>query len=164
MPLLKWRRPPPFVTNPLRRSKLFPTPDDADTAFYEAFERGDLAAMMTVWAESDSVVCIHPRGPRLVGFEAVRDSWVQIFAGGTTQLRVRATDVQRWDGQNVAVRALIEVLSAPGQAATQSVCSTNVYELTDAGWRMVVHHATPMHAPEARVEEPDPAEPPHTLH
>ena len=43
---------------PSRRSKLFPTPQDAETAFYEAFERGDIAAMMAVWAEADDVVCL----------------------------------------------------------------------------------------------------------
>jgi uncharacterized protein (TIGR02246 family) len=147
---------------PPRRSKIFPTPEDAETAFYEAFERADIAAMMAVWAESDDIVCVHPQGSRLAGFEAVRDSWVQIFAGGS-QLRVRTTDVQKFDGQIVSVHALVEVLSPPGatQGQTQSVCATNVYELTDAGWRMVVHHATPM-AEAAPPEEP-PA-PAHTLH
>ena len=148
----------------MRRSKLYPTPDDAENAFYDAFERGDLQAMMAVWAESESVVCVHPRGPRLVGFEAVRDSWMQIFSGGTTQLRIRATEVKRFDSQGVAVHALIETLSAPGQQATQSVSATNVYELTDGGWRMVVHHATPIVEPAAAVAEQEPSRPPHTLH
>ena len=146
---------------PPRRSKLFPTPDDAETAFYEAFERADLPAMMAVWAESDSVVCVHPRGPRLVGFEAVRNSWLQIFGGGS-QVRLRATEIRKYESQNVAVHTLVEILSAPGERATQSVCATNVFELTDAGWRMVVHHATPMDAP---AEKAEPAPPPtHTLH
>ncbi len=149
---------------PPRRSKLFPSPDDAETAFYEAFERADLAAMMAVWAESDDVVCIHPRGPRLVGFDAVRESWMQIFAGAP-QMRIRTTAVKRFAHQGVAVHAVIEALSAPGQEGgpTQSVCATNVYELTAGGWRMVVHHAThvPDPAPAATDEPPKPT---HTLH
>ena len=52
---------------PPRTRKLFPTPDDAEAAFYDAFERGDLAAMMVVWAEGEDVVCVHPSGPRLTG-------------------------------------------------------------------------------------------------
>ena len=151
------------MPSPSRRSRLFPTPDDAENAFYEAFERADLALMMAVWAERDDVVCIHPTGPRLLGFEAVRESWVQIFSGGS-QLRVRATEVKRYDGQNVAVHSVVEVLTAPGaQGTPQSVLATNVYELGDGGWRMVVHHATPMpEAPAAASDEP-PA-PAHTLH
>lgn len=148
----------------MRRSKLYPTPDDAESAFYDAFERGDLPAMMAVWAESESVVCVHPRGPRLVGFDAVRESWMQIFAGGSTPLRIRATEVKRFDSQGVAVHALIETLSAPGQQPTQSVSATNVYELTDDGWRMVVHHATPIAEPTKAAAEEDRAPPAHTLH
>ena len=150
------------ATMPARRSKLFPTPDDAENAFYEAFERADLPAMMAVWAETDAVVCVHPRGPRLVGFEAVRDSWIQIFSSGS-RVRLRATEVRRLDGNNVAVHTLVELLSAPGERNTQSVCATNVYELTDGGWRMVVHHATPMEQPAAEKVEPA-APPTHTLH
>lgn len=148
---------------PSRRSKLYPTPEDAETAFYEAFERGDVAAMMTVWAEADDVVCIHPQGPRLAGFDAVRESWVQIFSGGTSRLRVHTIEARKFFGQTVAVHAVVEVLSVPGQQGpTQSVCATNVYELGDHGWRMVVHHASPVARPAAATGD-DPA-PTHTLH
>jgi uncharacterized protein (TIGR02246 family) len=145
---------------PARRPRLYPTPDDAENAFYEAFERRDIAAMMTVWAEKDDVVCVHPRGPRLAGFEAVRESWAAIFAGAGATMRVRATDVRRFDGNSVAVHTLVEVLAVPGQTGSpQTVSATNVYELTEGGWRMVIHHATPMperEAPAAREEEPTP--------
>jgi uncharacterized protein (TIGR02246 family) len=151
------------MTRTTRRSKLFPTPEEAENAFYEAFERADLAAMMAVWLERDDVVCIHPQGPRLVGFEAVRESWAQIFAGGS-QLRLRTTDVHIYDGQTVAVRSVVEQLAPPGRAeATHTILATNVYELTDGGWRMTVHHASPPAEPEKpQVEESAP--PSHTLH
>ena len=162
MPLVSSSRSRSTDPMPPRRNKIFPTPDDAETAFYEAFERRDLAAMMAVWAESDEVTCVHPQGPRLLGFEAVRDSWMQIFAGASP-LRVRTMDAQRFSGQSVAVHSLIEVLSTAGnpQGPSQSVCATNVYELTDAGWRMVIHHATPV--PDAAPVE-EPAQSSHTLH
>jgi uncharacterized protein (TIGR02246 family) len=143
------------------RTRLFPTAEDAQAAFYDAFERGDIAAMMAVWAESDSVVCVHPAGPRLVGFAAVRESWTQIFSGAP-QLSVRTMDVQRFDGQGVVVHSVIEEVSARAQQGpTGQVFATNVYELTDGGWRMVIHHATP--TPEAPVRE-EPPGPMHTLH
>jgi ketosteroid isomerase-like protein len=59
----------------------FATPEDAEVAFYAAFERGDVEAMMTVWAEDDqAIVCVHPLGPVLAGREAVKQSWQTIFA------------------------------------------------------------------------------------
>ncbi len=139
---------------PKPRNKLFPTPDDAENAFYDAFERANIALMMAVWAESDDIVCIHPQGGRLSGFEAVRESWVQIFAGGS-QLRVRTAEPRKFDGQSVAVRQVIELVSPPGEGA-------NVYELGEGGWRMVVHHASP--APEAPARPEETAPPSHTLH
>ncbi len=70
--------------------KLFATPDEAESAFYDAFERANVSAMMAVWAESDDVVCVHPQGPRLVGFEAVRESWMQIFASSAASTASRS--------------------------------------------------------------------------
>ncbi|MBK6982112.1 MAG: nuclear transport factor 2 family protein [Betaproteobacteria bacterium] len=147
---------------PPRTRKLFPTPDDAESAFYEAFERADLAAMMVVWADGDEVVCVHPAGPRLTGFEAVRDSWMQIFTSGM-KLSVRVTQSRRLDGPSVAVRSVVESITAPGtEAAPQLVNATNVYVLTDAGWRIAMHHASPPEQVEAPVE--DEAAQQHTLH
>ncbi len=148
---------------PQRPRKLFPTPDDAESAFYDAFERADLAAMMVVWAEGDDVVCVHPSGPRLVGFEAIRDGWMQIFTSGM-RLSVRTGDTRRIDGPSVAVRTLIETITVPGpEGTTQLVNVTNVYVLTDNGWRLAVHHATPAEATPTPGAEPE-EEAPHTLH
>ncbi|HUP98402.1 MAG TPA: nuclear transport factor 2 family protein [Usitatibacter sp.] len=147
---------------PSRRTRLFPTPDEAEIAFYEAFERADLAAMMAVWGESDDVVCIHPTGPRLQGFEAVRQSWAQIFTNGS-RLRIRTADVRKFDGDTVAVRSVVELLTAPGgQGTPQSVLATNVYALGDGGWRLMVHHASPVPEAAAPAEETPAAS--HTLH
>jgi ketosteroid isomerase-like protein len=147
---------------PKPRNKLFPTPEDAENAFYDAFERANIALMMAVWAESDDIVCIHPQGGRLSGFEAVRESWVQIFAGGS-QLRVRKAEPRRFDGQSVAVRQVIELVAPPGEGAPVTmILATNVYELGEGGWRMVVHHASP--APEAPARSEETAPPSHTLH
>ena len=63
-------------------TKIFPTAQDAENAFYEALERCDLEAMMAVWAEDEDIICVHPGGPRLSGQDQVRESWAQIFAGG----------------------------------------------------------------------------------
>ncbi|HET9576351.1 MAG TPA: nuclear transport factor 2 family protein [Usitatibacter sp.] len=146
-----------------RRSKLFPTPDDAASAFYDAFERADLPAMMAVWAESDDVVCVHPRGVRLVGFEAVRQSWAQIFAGGS-RLRVATTDPCSFEGPSIAVQSVVELVSAPGSEADPTpVSATNVFELTEHGWRLVIHHASPLPKADPAPEEEPPGKT-HVLH
>ena len=39
--------------------------------------------MMATWADDEDIVCIHPGGARHVGYEAVRQSFEQLFAGDT---------------------------------------------------------------------------------
>lgn len=142
-------------------ASLYPTPEDAENAFYEAFERCDLASMMAVWAEGDDVVCVHPQGPRLLGLDAVRESWTRIFAGAAP-VKVKRQETRRFDGPSLAVHSLIEVIGpATGRGATGSVHATNVYELQEDGWRMVLHHASPVLESLPAEEPPDLS---HTLH
>jgi uncharacterized protein (TIGR02246 family) len=142
-------------------SRIFPTAQDAENAFYEALERGDLEAMMAVWAEDEEVICVHPTGPRLSGQDQVRESWAKIFAGGAGP-RVTITQQVAVTGMMIAVHSVHENFSVAGDARAQvPVVATNVYLRTAAGWRMIVHHASPAPAQPA----PAPRDtPPKLLH
>lgn len=125
------------------RPTAFPTPQDAENAFYEALERADLDAMMAVWAEDEEIVCVHPTGPRLAGHEQVRESWRRIFSGGSGT-RLNVSQQVATQAMMVAVHSVHE--SAPATGATRApatVVATNVYMRTAAGWRMILHHASP---------------------
>ena len=128
------------------RQTAFPTPQDAENAFYEALERADLDAMMAVWSEDEEIVCVHPGGPRLAGHEQVRDSWRQIFGGGGG-VRLQITQLVAVQAVMVAVHSVQEnaPVAAGREAQAANVVATNVYLRTTAGWRMIVHHAS--HAP-----------------
>ena len=65
----------------IRTPPIYTTPTDAASAFYHAFEAKDIDAMMATWAEDEDIVCVHPGGARLVGYDAVRQGWEQLFAG-----------------------------------------------------------------------------------
>ena len=139
---------------------IFPTPQDAEAAFYEAFEKSDLDAMMSVWADDDDIVCVHPGGSRLAGTEQVREAWRQIFAGGQT-LRFRLRQQQAVNGMTLVVHSVYEQISVAGEArARLPVIATNIYMRTESGWRIVLHHASP--APAAPEAERKRA--PKTLH
>jgi ketosteroid isomerase-like protein len=136
--------------------KIFPTAQDAENAFYEALERADLDAMMAVWAEDEEIVCVHPGGPRLVGQEQVRESWAQIFSGGP-QARVHASHQATHGGMMIAVHSVVEtftLLAERGDARPLPAVATNVYLRTGAGWRMLMHHASPFAAPAKSPEPP----------
>ena len=134
----------PSSTMPATRSNPnFATPDDAEQAFYEALEQRDLDALMSVWSEDDEIVCVHPGGPRTVGHGPVRAAWAEVLANGP--VRIRIAQVHANHGMMVAVHNLIEqiiVTSPQGQQVVQVVAS-NVYFKGPAGWRLVLHHASP---------------------
>ncbi|MCE1244479.1 nuclear transport factor 2 family protein [Oryzomicrobium sp.] len=118
----------------------FPTPEDAEAAFYDAIERGDLEALMAVWCEDEEIVCIHPGGPRLVGLAAVRSAWQAIFDG--PRFRLRIAQRARWQSGLMAVHNVVEVPTlADDPNAQEPVFATNVFVRGADGWRLVAHHA-----------------------
>jgi ketosteroid isomerase-like protein len=122
--------------------KRFASPQDAERAFYEAFERADLGAMMATWAEDEDIVCVHPGGPRRCGIVEVRESWRQIFAQGQ-QLKFKLAGEKRYPGRLLSVHSVYEQVSVAGDARpAATVLATNIYVLTDRGWRMLMHHAS----------------------
>jgi uncharacterized protein (TIGR02246 family) len=126
------------------KKSLFPTANDAGTAFYEAMERADLEAMMEVWAEDEEIVCIHPGGPRLAGTDAIREAWRQVFKSGT-RVRVRLSNQSHINAMMVAIHSVHENILVAGESKTRgAIAATNIYQRTAAGWRMVLHHASPV--------------------
>ena len=53
------RASPAARPHPRRRMK-FNTPEEAEVAFYKAIEQADVIAMMSVWADDEEVICVHP--------------------------------------------------------------------------------------------------------
>jgi len=143
-------------------ARIFPTAQDAENAFYEALERCDLDGMMAVGRRTRKSVCVHPAGARLSGQDQVRESWAKIFAAGP-RARVRIEQQVAISGMMLAVHSVFETFSIEGRNEPQPlpIVATNVYLRTAAGWRMIVHHASPAPA------QPQPAPrdaPPKTLH
>lgn len=144
----------------------FATPQDCEAAFYEALERLDLEAMMEVWSDDDEIICVHPGGPRLTGYDEVRASWTAIMQGGQ-RLSVEISSQVLVRGVMMAIHSVFEnIAPADRRERRESVVATNVYAQTANGWRMIVHHASPAPAPVAheRPRESRPVELPKTLH
>ena len=123
---------------------LFASHESVEHAFYEALERGDTDAMMKCWADEDDIVCIHPNGPRLVGHAAIRRAWIQVFSNGPVRVRPVAVHVQQ--GVMMSIHNVVEQVqvNTPRGTETVNIFATNVYAKTPRGWRMVLHHASPV--------------------
>lgn len=122
----------------------YPTPESAEAAFYSAFEARDADAMMAVWANDDSVVCIHPLTAPLNGRAAMAAGWLSIFeAAGKFRVQVEVAHEMREAGQ--VIRVVREYLTVGDETAPRPpILATNVYRKESDGWRMVLHHASPL--------------------
>ncbi len=122
----------------------FLTPSDAEHAFYEAFEAGDVDAMMSVWAKDDDIVCVHPQGPRLIGRAAIEASWREILQS-SIGVRFQLTEVRELADQALTVHILYENLWVPGENTPRApIFATNAYRYSKRGWHLILHHASPV--------------------
>jgi ketosteroid isomerase-like protein len=113
----------------------------ANAAFYDAHERRDLAAMRAVWEHGDRAVCIHPGWPILRGWPEIEESWRRIFDGPGRNQFILTNEVAHVAG-DVAWVTLDENLV--DRAATGTIAATNVFALRADGWRLVLHHGSPV--------------------
>lgn len=119
------------------------TPEAAQQAFYAAFEAGDLAAMMQVWADLPEICCIHPMGKALRGLAAVQEGWAGIFASGM-RLHFVLEPLQWQRTDELAISVLIEHIHVAGEIRPRPpILATNVFRQMADGWRMLLHHASP---------------------
>ncbi|HLT26983.1 MAG TPA: nuclear transport factor 2 family protein [Zeimonas sp.] len=127
------------------RRAILCTADAVEEAFYDAMQRGDLEAMMALWADDEDVLCIHPGSDRFIGLSAVRASWERIFRHG--HVEIRRTDVQAHTGAVLAIHNVIEqtlALDPHGVGSGLQIVeciATNVYVKQADGWRIMLHHA-----------------------
>jgi ketosteroid isomerase-like protein len=122
----------------------------ANQRFYEAFGNLDIRQMSALWRQDEEVQCIHPGWPRVLGWQAVRDSWVRIF-NNTRSMTFRITDtkvtVQGPAAWVVCVERITMVIDEEPQETR--VLATNLFMREDVQpmeprWLMVHHHGSPV--------------------
>lgn len=127
----------------------------ANQALYDAFEAGDADLMAALWLagpDAPSVTCVHPGWSPLRGRDTVLRSWTVIMAN-TSFIQFVLTDVAvRVAGEVAVVTCAENMLTGlddvtggelAGLAGGRAV-ATNVFRRTEDGWRLWVHHASPV--------------------
>jgi ketosteroid isomerase-like protein len=110
----------------------------ANQAFYDAVENSDLDALETVVLDgplAESVAVVHPGWPVLRGRREVMRSFALIMAN-TDYIQFFLTDVE------------VGVDGSAGSLVGGLVVATNVFRRTSDGWRLWVHHGSPVLAEE----------------
>ena len=113
----------------------------ANQAFYDAHEQRDIEAMRSVWEHSDRAVCVHPGWPILRTWPVVEESWRRILSGPGRNQFILTNQAVAIDGDLAWVTLDENLVDAGG---TGTVAATNLYARTADGWRLIVHHGSPV--------------------
>ncbi|MEW6119776.1 MAG: nuclear transport factor 2 family protein [Pseudomonadota bacterium] len=135
----------------------FATPEAAEAAFYSAFESRSLDDMMRVWAHADHIACVHPLAAPLNGRGAVAAGWRSMFeAAGKFSVQVELAHEIREPEQ--VLHIVREYLTIGSETEPRPpILATNLFRKEADGWRMVLHHASPLQVggePPARTAPP----------
>ena len=105
--------------------------------------------MEACWSSRDDVACLHPGGPWQRGWEEVREGWEAIMANtGYIEFEIAGAAVALVDP--VAWVTCIERITSAGAGGTSAVAeiaATNLFVLDASGWRIALHHASPVVRP-----------------
>jgi ketosteroid isomerase-like protein len=119
----------------------------ANQAFYEAFARGDFAAVDALWARRAPVACIHPGWGALKGRPEVMASWRSILEGGSRPPVRCSHPVASVLGDSAFV---VCGESIPGA----ELVATNIFVREDGAWKLVHHQAGPVHRTRSEPTRP----------
>lgn len=109
----------------------------ANRAFYRAFNDRDAAAMDQIWAQTGSVICLHPGQPALHDRAEIMARWRAIMKHPEAP-RVRCTEEWVVGRPGLALVICREVLP-DGQ-----LMASNLYVRASDGWHMASHHSGPV--------------------
>lgn len=111
----------------------------ANAAFYTAFAKRDLTAMQTLWASSDEIACIHPGWGCLTGREQVMESWQAILNNPDSPVITSTEESVHMFGDAAFVTCGEAI-----EGDRPQLIATNYFVKTDAGWKLLHHHASPL--------------------
>jgi len=121
----------------------------ANAAFYAAIETADLDAMLRLWLDEPGSLCVHPGMPPVHGSGAIGRSWALVMAH-TPYIQFFLTDVAVDLRGGVALVTCTENVltgdagTGPDAFGGGKAVATNVFVRTTDGWRLWIHHASPV--------------------
>jgi ketosteroid isomerase-like protein len=105
--------------------------------------------MQELWLEDPETLCVHPGALPVRGTGPINRSWALIMAN-TPYIQFFLTDVEVSVHDDVAsVTCTENVLTADDRTSPDSfggakAVATNVFIRTPGGWRLWIHHASPV--------------------
>jgi len=129
-------------------AETFNTPQQAEDAYYDALEEGNLDKLLSIWADSDDICCLLPMYPMMQGRKGIEDVFSHLFGQGHG-VELSITHLGWIETDEIAIHQVEE--SIPNQPAdahpAPPVYGTNIFRKEPSGWRLIVHQNAPTPPP-----------------
>jgi hypothetical protein len=110
--------------------------------FYHAFEDLSIDMMDNLWKHDESIICVHPGWELLVGWLAIRESWVTIFQNTQViKINITNTRVKIFDNGDIGVVVCQENIESSVNRLQDKIgiIATNIFERYENRW-LLIHH------------------------
>lgn len=113
-------------------------------AFFDAYRERDIEGMEAVWLGSPHARCVHPSWELVVGWTDIRESWAELFRSlqhadlQVEDLHIEVAGRVAWSNQLVYATLHTE----DGEVISAASIATNLFEISEGEWRLVLHHAS----------------------
>lgn len=121
------------------------TPEDVNNSFYKAFQGRSIQSMDKIWSHNENTVCIHSGRELVIGWTAIRASWIKIFED-TESLEIKIDILRSTQCRKVAVEICLEHVMATmhGKQNVFDSLATNVFEKSEERWLLTLRHQSAM--------------------
>jgi ketosteroid isomerase-like protein len=129
-------------------TQTYNTPQDAEDAYYDALEEGDLNQLLAVWEESDDICCLLPMYPMIQGRQGVTDVFTRLFSEGHG-VALGIAHLSWIHTDEIAIHQVEETIQDPPADShpPPPFYGTNIFRKDDTGWRLLVHQNAPTPPP-----------------
>jgi len=129
-------------------TQTYSTPQEAEDAYYDALEEGDLEQILSVWSDSDEICCLLPMSPLVQGRDAVKEIFSMVFSRGAG-VSLNIHHLHWIETGNIAIHQVEEVVQgAPINSSPPApFYATNIFRREVDGWRLLLHQNAPTPQP-----------------
>jgi ketosteroid isomerase-like protein len=129
-------------------TQTYNTPQEAEDAFYDALDEGNLNQLLSVWAESDDIFCLLPMHPVVQSRQGVTDVFTHLFSQGHG-VSLAITHLGWIEAHDIAIHQVEETIlaQATDRPPPPPFYGTNIYRKDKTGWHLIVHLNAPTPPP-----------------
>ena len=129
-------------------TQTYDSPQEAEDAFYDALDEGNLKRILSVWAETDDICCLLPMHPMIQGREGVTDVFTHLFSQGHG-VSLSIAHLGWIETDDIAIHQVEESIEDPpaDRHTPPPFYGTNIYRKDNNGWRLIVHLNAPTPPP-----------------